>query len=416
MRVFHALGGLLVALVTVTATKSPTRLTFGTRARQVRPLLQLDLQKLPQKSAAAPPLAPLAATLAVPLIWGTYSPLVKLVYSNADILAPPPVLFNFMTYAVAFLCLNVANAVQTLLSTGGVREGKLDPGASVFATPKELWSGAELGLWLFAGSTVQIMGIQSTTASRAAILVQLTTILVPLLDTISSGRAVPLRLWTACTLALVGVCLVTVQPTTLDSAVGPYLSQLFTIGLPTQGDLLVMLAACFYSMHVVRLGRVMSSASSSSSSSSSSVTASVDDMTVSPIRLARIKSLTELAACSATVVLLFLFSPARWAEMGSFSSSVLEGSAPGVGLVALAVLWNGSTATALTNSLQAFGQRAISPTEANLLYTTQSLWAALFSYALLGDSLAPVNILGLAVLAVAVITSLPNKSSGDEQE
>ena len=173
-----------------------------------------------------------------------------------------------------------------------------------------------------------------------------------------------------------------------------------------------MLAACFYSMHVVRLGRVMSSASSSSSS----VTASADDMAVSPIRLARIKSLTELAACSATVVLLFLFSPAQWAEMGSVSSSVLEGSAPGVGLVALAVLWNGSTATALTNSLQAFGQRAISPTEANLLYTTQSLWAAVFSYALLGDSLAPVNILGLAVLAVAVITSLPNKSSGDEQK
>ena len=410
MRVFHALGALLVAIISATAIKSPTRIRFGARVRQVSPVLPLNLQRLPQKSAAAPALAPLAATLAVPLIWGTYSPLVKLVYSNADILAPPPVLFNFMTYAVAFLCLNVANAAQTLLSTWGMREGKDGPGASVFATPKELWSGAELGLWLFAGSTVQIMGIQSTTASRAAILVQLTTILVPLLDTISSGRAVPLRLWTACTLALVGVCLVTVQPTTVDSAVGPYLSQLFTIGLPNQGDLLVMLAACFYSMHVVRLGRVMSSISSSTS-----VTAVADDMVVSPIRLARIKSLTELAACSGTMLLFFLFSPARWAEMGSFSSSVIEGSAPGVGLVALAVLWNGSTATALTNSLQAFGQRAISPTEANLLYTTQSLWAALFSYALLGDSLAPVNILGLAVLAVAVITSLPTESSGDEQ-
>jgi len=317
-----------------------------------------------------------AAALTVPIIWGTYSPVVKSIYSNAEVLAPPPILFNFLTYMVSFLTLNLAQKLFFPGKNAVVGSSKHEQ--TTFSSPLELKAGAELGLWLFFGSTVQIMGIQSTSADRAAILVQLTTILVPLLDTILSKRTVPIRTWLSCVLALLGVSLVTLDGTS-STALG------LGLGHPNEGDMLVLLSACFYSMHVVRLGQTMSSSGD-----------------VSPVRLARIKSLTELTACVVTMLLFIPLAPERVTELVTFSSAAFDGSLPGFGLVVLSVLWNGCAATALTNSLQAFGQKEISPTKANLLYSTQPLWAALFSFGLLGEALEPIAIAGLVVLAGAV--------------
>jgi len=352
------------------------------------------------------------ATLTVPLIWGTYSPLIKLVYSGADnVISPPPILFNFFSYFVSFFCLNTAQKLfffrkkAATTTTAAITSTSLEEGDSRtrFATPLESRAGFELGMWLFFGSTVQIMGIQSTTATRAAILVQLTTIIVPILDSLFSaargeGRdIIPPRLWLSCVLALVGVCLVTLEGQSGAPFSPELLSSLFS--MPRSGDLLVLLSALFYSLHVVRLGQVAKSSE------------------VSPVRLARVKSLTELIASATVLLLFFLLDPPRWKEVQDFLSAARAGGSD-VDTVVLSVLWNGAAATALTNSLQAYGQRTVSPTTANLLYTTQPIWAALFSFLLLRDQPSVSAVFGIAVLALAVSlsSSADDYSPSDQQQ
>ena len=347
----------------------------------------------PARAAATVPAPPswthLAAVLTVPLIWGTYSPLIKATFSSTDFIAPPPVLFNFFSYLVSVVCLTTASRLLPPARLQKQEQQQQQQPEATFASPTEIRAGTELGLWLFGGSMVQIIGIQSTTATRAAILVQLTTILVPIFDSISNRRAVQRRLWVSCLLALLGVCLVLVDPQSGASA-GTLLASF--LAMPNQGDLLVCLSAVFYSMHVCRLGTFAGK--------------------VNAVRLARVKSLTELCASAVLMVSLFLFDAGRWGAISSFISGVLAAPLWPLSPVWLAVLWNGVIATALTNSMQSYGQQRVSPTTANLLYTTQPIWATFFSFAFLHDQLSSTAVGGIIILIGAVLLS----STGDRDK
>ena len=197
-----------------------------------------------------------------------------------------------------------------------------DPKSMPNITPGVEWRGGiELGLWLFLGSTVQITGIQSTTAISAAILVQTTTILVPLLDTLFVTRKpISTKLWISCIVALIGVIIVSsggptansdsnidmitstiTNTNTLDSVANTCSSDPWSCAmnnmihtftsLPTihmnTGDMLILLSAIFYSMHVIRLGTYANQ--------------------VHPVRLAQVKSFTELCASFAAIGAVFLY-------------------------------------------------------------------------------------------------------------
>ena len=93
----------------------------------------------------------------VPILWGTYTPIVKGLYSSIDqIAAPPPVLFNLFSFIVSF---------SVLSST------KFTTSKMVDIKTSEIKAGIELGMYLFIGSFIQILGIQQTSATRASILV-----------------------------------------------------------------------------------------------------------------------------------------------------------------------------------------------------------------------------------------------------
>ena len=65
------------------------------------------------------------------------------------------------------------------------------------ATP----AGVELGAYLFIGSCLQLFGLQYTTVGRAAFIVQLTTVVVPLLDAALNRRVPRIYELGACALA-----------------------------------------------------------------------------------------------------------------------------------------------------------------------------------------------------------------------
>jgi drug/metabolite transporter (DMT)-like permease len=64
---------------------------------------------------------------------------------------------------------------------------------------------------LFAGSTCQVLGLQTTSAANAAFLAGLSVLLVPLGKALLTRQAVPPRTWAACALALLGLYVVAVR-------------------------------------------------------------------------------------------------------------------------------------------------------------------------------------------------------------
>ena len=119
----------------------------------------------------------------VPLVWGTYSPIVKSVYSSSSVLPPPVLIFNLSSYLVSFCSLLLAGLLGEQRQLSRVNETDI-----VADSPEredlEPRVGIELGIYLFMGSMLQVYGIQQVSATKAAVLVQCTTILVPLLESL----------------------------------------------------------------------------------------------------------------------------------------------------------------------------------------------------------------------------------------
>ena len=251
------------------------------------------------------------ATLAVvPAVWGTYAPLVRLIYGGA--VAPPPLLFNAASFAVSLLSLATARAVR------GER-GDRDGGGK----GPVLRAGAELGLWLFLGSSLQLQGLQSTSSIRAAVLVQTTTVIVPLLESAVKRRLLPLPVYASCALATLGVVILSSQEVSVHSSLAL-----------AQGDLLVLAAALCYSTHVLRLG---------------SLAADCD-----PLDLSLAKSLFELLFCLLAIGLSVAAGGGQ--PFSDFFGVVRAGGWDHLVPLLGALLWNGAAATALTTWAQSTGQ------------------------------------------------------------
>ena len=342
----------------------------------------------------------------VPIVWGSYSPLVKGLYSAAEVIAPPPLIFNLLSYFVSSVALAVAGYIanaskgtkgDTEVSSTNLNVESTDIVKKGFSL--EWTAGIELGFWLFLGSTVQISGIQLTTAIRAAIIVQLTTILVPLFETFLVNKtAISSKLWTSCIIAMLGVVIVSTDGGSFDTLCSSFSPICLDRSLAvlkdsikfSAGDLLVGLSAIFYSMHVIRLGTFASR--------------------VNPIKLAQMKSYTELVLSVAAISVVCYFGGNDMNSLSKFSQylQVVRTSFVESGqiYVALAILWNGAFATALTTWAQTVGQRSVSPTTANLLYSSQPIWAALFSFSFLSESISMSTFVGSSLLFAAVTYSL----------
>jgi hypothetical protein len=284
--------------------------------------------------------------LTVPLSWGTYVPVVRYLY---EIQPPVPgFVFSAAYYTVASL---------TLLGLMGLTKGDLQKQAmddipesnhgEPISNNIPLQGGIELGTYLFLGNGLQVLGLKTVPADRAGFLVQLTTVMVPLVQAALAGdlRAVPTLTWLACALAFSGVVAMGLDGkaacggdimTILQS-----LSNSFTIG-----DGLIMMAAFVYTLHVVRLGRYATE--------------------TTPLTLAAYKATAEAVLSAALVAGLWYlsdgvdrpgllsFAQQSGQEIASFMSAMMEGIPSGaVPLSALvpaigATLWTGWVTCAYT--------------------------------------------------------------------
>ncbi|CAM9723524.1 unnamed protein product [Ectocarpus sp. 8 AP-2014] len=331
--------------------------------------------------------------------------------------SPPGLLFNFACYVVSVLTfaavagLNTARRHRTATAGGGrhevEEEAELPPKEKALLNRYTARAGAELGLWLFLAGTVQarVWGLELTSASRAGFLVQLTTVIVPVLEAFFGRRKLKPQVWLACALATVGVALVSlggILPPGAD--LFKYISgslsatRLAPSGLwesvtsgNLRGDLLVACSALFYSLHVVRLGVHVSK--------------------LDTLSLARAKALSELGLSALSLVVAgFLGGQAD--NFARFLGALA--SKPDLLLVFSAVvIWNGALTTAYAMWAQTRGQASVAPSEANLVYSLQPLWSVLFAAMLLKESFRGVEAAGAGLLLLSLFLVTTQTGGGD---
>lgn len=268
-------------------------------------------------------------------------------------LCPQELLFTLANYIVSSTALGMASLLFSKRRRGDASPavadgegGSSSDNADADDSPA-LRAGLELGAYLFLGSSFQIFGMRTTSASRGAFIVQLTTVVTPLLDSLLLGnKPTPTELG-GCLLALCGVALLVGESAGNGAAAA--------VGM-LGGEVLIAISAIFYSLHVVRLSRLAPG--------------------LKPLKLARAKELARFMYAGITLLAAVLFSPAQAAALSAFIESAVASPVATVGGVAALALWTGVVTTAFPTWAQSFGQRSLDASTASVVYTTQPLWCA----------------------------------------
>jgi drug/metabolite transporter (DMT)-like permease len=232
--------------------------------------------------------------------------------------------------------------------------------------------------------------------------------MVPLVSAFLAGdlMAIPVRTWIACVVAFAGVLVMGFdgQETSValdPSDILPSISSV--VHAFSGGDLLIVLAAFAYTMHVVRLGRYAQFTTPLKlAASKATVEATFSVVLVSGLVLfgngvgtTDVSGVMSYANEMGTEITTFFSTLQEGISSGSIPNSVLL-SAGG------ACIWTGLVTCAYTIYAQSFGQRRVNPTDANLIYSTQPLFSALFAWGLLGETLGTTGYVGGGLIASAL--------------
>jgi drug/metabolite transporter (DMT)-like permease len=213
-----------------------------------------------------------------------------------------------------------------------------------------LRAGLPVGIALFAGASLQQIGLVSTTAGKAGFITGLYVVLVPLLGLLRSQRPGALR-WVAVLVALLGLYLLSV---TERASIEP-------------GDLLVLAGAFFWALHVQLVGHAAAR--------------------TDPIELAA----TQFGICAASSALVSLAAERT-------SVAAVRGTA-------VPLLYAGLLSVGVAYTLQVIAQRRAHPTHAAILLSLEGAFAALGGALLLGERLAPRELAGCALMFAAMLLS-----------
>ena len=349
--------------------------------------------------------------------------------------AVPGFVFSACYYAVASLTtLSIvavqdrnyknANAHDIMESTDddnseSTSESKLLLPNNTPSSPFPIIGGMELGLYLFLGNCLQVVGLKTVPADRAGFLVQLTTVMVPVTEALLAGNflAISARTWLSCFLAFTGICVMNldgISPGSLSSILVAFKSF-------TQGDVLILSAAVLYTLHVVRLGRYAKETTPMKLAASK---ATVETILSTSLVLGLMSFAAGSSSTAATGGGLVSFVQDAGAEISNFFSTITKsmaaGTVPQSAIVSAvgATLWTGLVTCAYTIFAQSYGQKRVGPSDANLIYSFQPICTAIFAFLLLGETMGPAGVVGGAFIGAAVylVTMMGDDSSNNDDD
>ncbi len=229
-------------------------------------------------------------------------------------------------------------------------------------TPAEkrtlLLGGLSCGVALAVASSLQQFGIMYTTVGKAGFITALYIIIVPILGLFFKKR-VSAAVWISVAIAVAGMYLLCINDD-------------FSIG---KGDVLVILCAFVFSVHILLIDHFSPH--------------------VDGVRMSCIQFLTSGVLCG---ICMFLF------ENPTFRS-ILAAWLP--------ILYAGVLSCGVAYTLQVVAQKHVEPTVASLILSLESVFAALFGWLILGQTLSMKELFGcLLVFCAIILAQLPQRRRG----
>ena len=218
-------------------------------------------------------------------------------------------------------------------------------------TAAELRVGVLLGVVLAAVFVFETFGIAHTSATNAGLIISLTIVFTPLLDSAVSRRRLPGRFFGAATIAIVGVAL---------------LASNGVFQVPSVGDVLILIAAIIRAVHVTSMFAL-------------SGTRPMDSLHLTTVQLATcamIFSVASLFYGDSIPHFLGRLDPGRWAL---FLYLVLA-------------------CTVFAFLVQTWAVRRTSPSRVSLLLGTEPVWAAIVGILVARDAVGLAGFLGIALI------------------
>lgn len=213
---------------------------------------------------------------------------------------------------------------------------------------KQLFAGVICGVLLFVATSLQQFGLLDTTVGKSGFVTALYLVFVPITG-IFTGNRPGLKVWLCAAIALIGMYLLCV-----------------TDGLSISGgDLLTLGCAVMFTLHICYI---------------SAVSPQVDCVRMSCV---------QFFTCSALSAVCMLL----------FETPTLSGLAS----CWLPIVYAGVCSGGLGYTFQIVGERDVPPTLASLLMSLESVFAALFGWILIGQSLRARELLGCGIMFVAIL-------------
>ena len=319
------------------------------------------------------------ALLGVTAIWGATFVMVK------DAVASFPV-FSFMTLRFVFAALVLLPFVYVRQRSrgtgergGGGAERQRGEGAGVplpahsaslplsFSPSLSLsLSSAPLliGIALFAGYAFQTAGLHLTTPAKAGFITGLSVVIVPVVAALWLRQAPERNAWLGVGLAMVGLALLSLQN---GRAIAP-------------GDLLVFCCALAFAAHILLTGRFAPR---------------FDPVLLTFGQVVVVMLLSGVAA--------LLFDVRSSGDLTSLFAGLNR-------QVLFAAAFTGLFATSLAFGIQTVAQRFTSSTHTALIFAAEPVFAALFSFLLIGEVLGPRQLLGCGLILAGMVVAEMRRS------
>lgn len=221
---------------------------------------------------------------------------------------------------------------------------------------REVWAGAQIGIFMFAGYMFQITGLRWTTPSKAGFITGMYVVFVPFVLAIVMRRRISVWIWAGALSAFAGLYFLSVPPEGLG-------------GL-NRGDPIVFGCAVMFAFHMIFISR------------------NVRKFSVASMSLLQVATTAVLATA-----LLPIAAAAGWEHPKLVWTRYLI----------FAILGTAIGATVICFSLQTWAQKHTSASRAAILLTLEPVFAALTSVALRAERIGARTLVGAALIFAGIL-------------
>lgn len=220
-------------------------------------------------------------------------------------------------------------------------------------TKTDVMGGFIVGLFLFLGFAFQTFGIKYTTPSKNAFLTGVNVIIVPFICWIIYKKKPPIKSFLSAIICFIGIGFLT-----LDTPLGVNI-----------GDLLTLICALFFALHIVSNGYFIQK--------------------ISAVKLTILQMYFSF---------LFSFLTFLFTDSGHFSLSININTM-------FAILYLGVFSTSVAFLIQTYAQSKVPANKTAIFLSTESVFGTIFSILLLGEIVTYKLIFGCVIIFIAIIIS-----------